>query len=225
MWQLECRASNVTASVQSGHLVHGYMLPVFFTTDQLHRPPCSAEIQPMSQQDASASCPYRGLVLDIRYTRSCSMPQMQQFTVLRSGLMNCGVLLRRNSTVSRARCASALSCWKTNTSPAMLQIAVAASASATCLGNTARWFLLQAQRIWGWYNRVWLLQERVYRVPIQVAEASCCNMDWISAERGGTQHYIQSDEKVMHFTRYCGDWWHFSQGVVGKGATVCFLLR
>jgi len=47
--------------------------------------------------------------------------------------MKCGVLLRRNSTVSRARCAGALSCWKTNTSPTMLQIAVAASASATCL--------------------------------------------------------------------------------------------
>jgi len=39
------------------------MLPVFFATDQLHHPPCSAEIQPMSQQDASATCPYRGLVL------------------------------------------------------------------------------------------------------------------------------------------------------------------
>ena len=77
MWQMECQASNVTASVQSDHLVHGYMLPVFFATDQLHRPPCSAKIQPMSQQDASASCPYRELVLNIRYTRSCRMPQMQ----------------------------------------------------------------------------------------------------------------------------------------------------
>ena len=63
--QLECQAGNVTASVQSDHLLHGYMLPVFITTDQLHCRPCSAEIQPMSQQDASASCPYRGLVLNI----------------------------------------------------------------------------------------------------------------------------------------------------------------
>ena len=77
VWQLECQTSNVTASVKSDHLVHGYMLPVFFATDQLHRPPYSVKIQPMLQQDASASCPYRGLVLDIRYTRSCSMPQMQ----------------------------------------------------------------------------------------------------------------------------------------------------
>ena len=76
MWQLECRASNVTSSVQSDPLVHGYMLPVFFTTDELHRLPCCAIIQPMSQQDASASCLYRGLVLDIRYMCPCSVPQM-----------------------------------------------------------------------------------------------------------------------------------------------------
>jgi len=29
----------------------------------------------------------------------------------------------------------------------------------------------------------------------RVAEASCCDMGWISAEHGGTQHYLQSDEK------------------------------
>ena len=57
---------------------------------------------------------------------------------LPQGLMNCAVSLRRSSTVSRARCAGALSCWKANTSPAMLQIAVAGSASATRLCNTAR---------------------------------------------------------------------------------------
>jgi len=66
MWQMECQASNVTANVQSDHLLHGYMLPVFFITDQLYRPPCCAESQPMSQQDASTTRPYRGLVLDTR---------------------------------------------------------------------------------------------------------------------------------------------------------------
>ena len=67
VWQMECQASNVTAAnVQSSHLLHGYMLPVLFATDQLHRPPPSAEIQPMSQQNASSTRPYRGLVLDIR---------------------------------------------------------------------------------------------------------------------------------------------------------------
>ena len=38
----------------------------FLTTDQLHGPPCSAEIQPTSQQDAFATHPYRRLVLDAR---------------------------------------------------------------------------------------------------------------------------------------------------------------
>jgi len=36
VWQLECQAS--TASVQSDHLLHRYMLPLFIATDQLHRP-------------------------------------------------------------------------------------------------------------------------------------------------------------------------------------------
>ena len=46
VWQRECQANNVTANVQSDHLLHGYMLVVVFATDQLmHRPPLSAEIQ------------------------------------------------------------------------------------------------------------------------------------------------------------------------------------
>ena len=67
MWQIEYQAGNVAASVQSDQLLRGYMLSVFFATDQLHRPPRSAVIQPMSQQDASATHPYRGLmVIDTR---------------------------------------------------------------------------------------------------------------------------------------------------------------
>ena len=48
-------------NVQSDQLLHGYMLSVFFATDQLHRPPFSVEIQPMSQQDASTTHPYRDM--------------------------------------------------------------------------------------------------------------------------------------------------------------------
>ena len=33
VWQLECHASNITASDQSDHHLHGYTLPVFFGTD------------------------------------------------------------------------------------------------------------------------------------------------------------------------------------------------
>jgi len=62
---MECQASNITANVQSDHHLHEYVLPVFFATDQLHCPPVSAEIQPMSQQDVSAARPYHGLVLDM----------------------------------------------------------------------------------------------------------------------------------------------------------------
>ena len=29
VWQMECQASNVTVYLQSDHLLHGYMLPVF----------------------------------------------------------------------------------------------------------------------------------------------------------------------------------------------------
>jgi len=63
--QMECQVSNVTANVQSDHLLHRYMIPVFFATNQLHRPPHSAEIQPMPPQDASATHLYCGLVLDV----------------------------------------------------------------------------------------------------------------------------------------------------------------
>jgi len=65
-WQLECQASNVTASVQSDHLLHEYMLPVFFATDQSHRTPRCAEIQPMLQLAAAKAHPYHGLVPDTR---------------------------------------------------------------------------------------------------------------------------------------------------------------
>ena len=33
VWQMECQASNITANAQSDHLMHGYILPVFFATD------------------------------------------------------------------------------------------------------------------------------------------------------------------------------------------------
>jgi len=55
VWHLDCQASNVIASVQSGHILNGYMLPVFFDTDQSHSTPRCAEIQLTSQQAASAS--------------------------------------------------------------------------------------------------------------------------------------------------------------------------
>jgi len=45
VWQMERQTSNLTASNQSGQLLYGYMLPVFFATDQLHRPSLCAETE------------------------------------------------------------------------------------------------------------------------------------------------------------------------------------
>ena len=64
-WNVRQATLQQTANVQSDHLLGGYMLPVFFATNQLHRLPRSAEFQPMSQEDASATRPYHGLVLDM----------------------------------------------------------------------------------------------------------------------------------------------------------------
>jgi len=108
---------------------------------QLHRPPPprSAKNRPMSQQDSSATRPYRGLVLDTCALAACPR---HGSTGLRpglsaghmSGLMNWGVSRRWSSTVSRAWCAGALSCWMTNTSPAMLRIV----GSSFCISNMSR---------------------------------------------------------------------------------------
>ena len=89
---MECQASNVTANVQSDHLLHGYMLPVFFATDQVHRPPRSAEIQPMSQQDASATSPYRRLILDMRKNeKDEKFVHLQGSALTFSGVVGTGV--------------------------------------------------------------------------------------------------------------------------------------
>ena len=58
----------------------------------------------------------------------------------RSGEMNSGVCCCRSWTVSRARCVGALSCWNTNTSPAVCGTqTLAASVTSTRLhGNISR---------------------------------------------------------------------------------------
>jgi len=64
VWQLECQASSVTASVLTNWQPSTWhTLTVFVAIDQSHRQLCSAEIQPMHQQDAATALPYCGLVL------------------------------------------------------------------------------------------------------------------------------------------------------------------
>jgi len=57
------------------------MLLVFFATDQSHRTPRAAEIQPMSREAAAVTRLYRGLVLDTHaplVARGC-VPQTRQW--------------------------------------------------------------------------------------------------------------------------------------------------
>ena len=66
IWNVR-QATYVTANVQSDHLLHDYMIPVFFASDQLHRPSRSAKIQPMSQRFRNSSLSRIGsLVLSMR---------------------------------------------------------------------------------------------------------------------------------------------------------------
>ena len=65
--QMECQASNITTNVQSDHLPHGYMLPVFFATDQLHQNMlCCNSAHVATRRCRSATRPYSELVLDTR---------------------------------------------------------------------------------------------------------------------------------------------------------------
>ena len=71
-----------------------------------------------SQQAASATLPYRGLVLDTHAPVSCprcdNLPDLDKVCWLatcQDRLMNWGVSRRRSSTVSRAWWADALFCW------------------------------------------------------------------------------------------------------------------
>ena len=63
MWQMQCQASNVTAKCSKWPPSARIHASGLFATDQVHRPPRSAKIQLMLQQDASATHPYRGLIL------------------------------------------------------------------------------------------------------------------------------------------------------------------
>ena len=144
VWQLECQASNVTASVQKwppSRLLHGHTLPVFFANDQSHRLPRSAELCSCRKP---ATRPYGGLVLDtyapatLHRSLDAVIYRVQIRTVgwLHVRTDGLGVSRRWSSTVSRARCAGALSWWKTNTSPAMMRIA----GSSSCISNTSRYY-------------------------------------------------------------------------------------
>ena len=79
-------------------------------------------------------------LIAVLYTRSCITPQILSSTGFKSGLFgghksgltNCGVERRWKSTVSRARCAGALSCWKMNSELIACEYHFAVTLAKTC---------------------------------------------------------------------------------------------
>ena len=87
----------------------------------------------MSQQATAATHAYCGLVLGIHASASCRKSTGFRSRVL-AGHMSGLITGVSHSAVLQARCAGALSWWKTNMSPAMLRIAD----SSSCITNTSR---------------------------------------------------------------------------------------
>jgi len=86
-------------------------------TDRQCRRRYSAADRTNRQSDVASDRPGLGspfCTLDpASHPRSCSLPGWGLGCLATClGVMNCGVERRRKSTVSRARCAGALSCWK-----------------------------------------------------------------------------------------------------------------
>jgi len=136
VWQLECHASNVTASVQNDHLLHGYMLPVFF---------------------AIISCIVHNSVLkfspclNIRFPRLVRIADWYSIHVLLQHDPDAVIYLAEVRTVGwphvrtdeleclmaqKLDCVTSTMCWhivllERNTTPAMLRIA----GSSFCISN------------------------------------------------------------------------------------------
>ena len=131
----DIHASSITGSVESDHTA---LTDAFrhFPTDQLHHQSRRAGIQPMPQQLAAATpASWTGTW----YTRRCITPQYDNSLDLCYGcwLATCQAQKLEYVTRWRVRCAgtAALSCWKTNTSPAML---LQITGSSSCISKTSR---------------------------------------------------------------------------------------
>ena len=209
----------------SDHLLHGYMLPVFFrywsTASSTMLCGKSAHVE---TRGFRITRPYHGLVLDTRALAPC--PKRGG---LRSGLWSqC-----QDWWTEVSHCVEARLCHEHDVLAHCLagrqtrrqhycESLVAASVLATRFGNTVRLVLLQAQRRWGWYSRVWTLLVRVYRIPIRDTDELRKRLVATSAE---FQHSVV--ERNITFSqkkKFC-----ILQGSAviffrcgGKGVTVCF---
>jgi len=139
-------------------------------------PPRSAEIQPMSQQDASATCPYRGLVLDtpaLAATKLGCRPTIFIFVELGAKKNQRAVLLRCVADVDAgtAICSIAgdMFVFQQNNAPAhctrgtveLLRSEIPQFISPDMWPANSRDLNPLDYRVRG------MLQERVYRVPIR----------------------------------------------------------
>ena len=169
----------------------------FIATDQLHCPPRSAENQPMSEQDASATHPYRRLVLDRRALAACPDAVVYRVELrtdvgwphVRTDELGCLTVQKLNCHEHNVL-THCLAGRQTRLQQCCGSL-VAVSASATRLDNTARWFLLHAGSTKMRSVQLSLDTARAHVSNTnprygRVAEASCCDMSWISAQRGGT---------------------------------------
>jgi len=139
---IECQASNVTATVQSGHRLHGYTLSVF-SPPRINRivhhyvvlkfSPCLTKPLPQLVRIADWYLVYTYLhhapdaVINQVEVRAVGWPHV------RTDELGC-LTAQKLDCVTSTMCWRALSCWKTNTSPAMLWIA----GSSSCVSNASR---------------------------------------------------------------------------------------
>jgi len=134
MWQLECQASNVTASVQTFCTCFQSFSPlisriVYHTL--LEFSPCLNKPLPQLVRIAD------WLVLDkhapTSYARCGNIPDSDHDCWLAT-CQDWWTRVSYSLTGSWVRCAGVLSCWKTNRSPVMLRI----TGSSSCISNSSR---------------------------------------------------------------------------------------
>jgi len=136
--QFQFQASNITRTFASDYCLCQHTLPVFLATDLLHHSPHSARTQPVFASRRRNSSPFR---IGTYHSRSCIMPRIRKLPHLvrtvawphvRLDEQGCLTAQKLDHVMSAVCWCIALPCWKTNTSPAMLQI----TGSSSCISNT-----------------------------------------------------------------------------------------
>jgi len=151
-----------------------------------------------------------------RYTRSCK--HAPDAVIYRVWGQDCWLATCQDWWTGVSHCAEARLCHERDVlahclagRPTCLQQCcgslVVASASATRLGNIARWVYcsrLNEDEVgtaeFGYCKSACIVCQSAMRTSCR-SVGPYSDIGWISAERGGMQRYLQSDEKVLHFIR------------------------